>query len=358
MTTSTSRSRCDAASTSTLRSPPPLQGRREPRPVRSVVGAALRHPFGGLRVIARIRLQGIRLWLRRVPIVPRPDPSARGRPPGGPSRADRRTMTAPLRSVREIAPLVRGPWQHVGDPPDRKIHAAIARSLFFRAVAEHADPGAVPRRHRRRRGWRRRAGDDAAPARRLLPPRRERRADRIRRVVHGRRLGRRRPRRHARAVRRAPHQVGAGVDAAAAPPLRAAPAVGRGEHARRRAPEHRAPLRPVERPLRALPRRLDDVLVGVVHAGRHARDRAGPEGRPAARRRRRRARHPHARDRHRLGLARDPRRASGRDGHDPHPLPRAAGPRPSARRRRRASAIASTCNCATTAMPRASTTRS
>ena len=49
-----------------------VRGRREPRPVRSVVGAALRHPFGGLRVIARIRLQGIRLWLRRVPIVPRP----------------------------------------------------------------------------------------------------------------------------------------------------------------------------------------------------------------------------------------------------------------------------------------------
>ena len=49
-----------------------LQGRRVPGPVRSVVGAALRHPFGGLRVIVRIRLQGIRLWLRRVPIVPRP----------------------------------------------------------------------------------------------------------------------------------------------------------------------------------------------------------------------------------------------------------------------------------------------
>ncbi len=49
-----------------------LQGRRAPGPVHSVVGAALRHPFSSLRVIARIRLQGIRLWLRRVPIVPRP----------------------------------------------------------------------------------------------------------------------------------------------------------------------------------------------------------------------------------------------------------------------------------------------
>jgi DUF1365 family protein len=52
-----------------------LQGQRAPRPVRSVVGAAPRHPLGGLRVIARIRLQGIRLWLRRVPIVPRPGSS-------------------------------------------------------------------------------------------------------------------------------------------------------------------------------------------------------------------------------------------------------------------------------------------
>jgi DUF1365 family protein len=50
-----------------------LRGRRAPHPVRSVVGAALRHPFGGLRVMARIRLQGIRLWLHRVPVVPRPE---------------------------------------------------------------------------------------------------------------------------------------------------------------------------------------------------------------------------------------------------------------------------------------------
>ena len=48
-----------------------LRGQRAPHPVQSVVGAALRHPFGGRRVIARIRLQGILLWLRRVPIVPR-----------------------------------------------------------------------------------------------------------------------------------------------------------------------------------------------------------------------------------------------------------------------------------------------
>ena len=52
------------------------------------------------------------------------------------------------------------------------------------------------------------------------------------------------------------------------------------------------------------------------------------------------------------------RRASRRDGHDAHPLQRAASSRPPAGRRGRVSAIASTCSCATTATPRASTTRS
>jgi uncharacterized protein len=33
---------------------------------------SLRHPLGSQRVTALIRLQGIRLWLRRLPVVPRP----------------------------------------------------------------------------------------------------------------------------------------------------------------------------------------------------------------------------------------------------------------------------------------------
>jgi DUF1365 family protein len=45
---------------------------RAPVPVTRVVGAALRHPFTGWWVSARIRWQGVRLWARRVPVVSRP----------------------------------------------------------------------------------------------------------------------------------------------------------------------------------------------------------------------------------------------------------------------------------------------
>jgi DUF1365 family protein len=48
-----------------------------PRPVRSALATALRHPVPSWWVTARIRVQGIRLWLRRVPVVPRPvEPAA------------------------------------------------------------------------------------------------------------------------------------------------------------------------------------------------------------------------------------------------------------------------------------------
>jgi hypothetical protein len=38
----------------------------------SFLRGALRHPFGGQRVMALIKLQGVRLWLRRLPVVSRP----------------------------------------------------------------------------------------------------------------------------------------------------------------------------------------------------------------------------------------------------------------------------------------------
>jgi DUF1365 family protein len=48
-----------------------LAGRADPaRP--SFLAGTLRHPFAGHRVMALIKLQGIRLWLKRVPVVPRP----------------------------------------------------------------------------------------------------------------------------------------------------------------------------------------------------------------------------------------------------------------------------------------------
>jgi uncharacterized protein len=49
-----------------------LAGHRTVARVRSVSRAALRHAGGSWKVIALIRWQGIRLWLRRVPLVPRP----------------------------------------------------------------------------------------------------------------------------------------------------------------------------------------------------------------------------------------------------------------------------------------------
>ena len=50
------------------------------RPSGDVFLAALRFPMMSLRVSALIRLQGGKLWLRRLPVVPRPP-----RPSGSPS---------------------------------------------------------------------------------------------------------------------------------------------------------------------------------------------------------------------------------------------------------------------------------
>jgi DUF1365 family protein len=49
-----------------------VAGHRRVTRVRSVSRAAARHVGGSWKVIALIRWQGIRLWLRRVPLVARP----------------------------------------------------------------------------------------------------------------------------------------------------------------------------------------------------------------------------------------------------------------------------------------------
>ncbi len=48
-----------------------LRGTRHPATRRRLVRTLLRHPFGSYRVSALIRLHGIRLWLRRIPVLPR-----------------------------------------------------------------------------------------------------------------------------------------------------------------------------------------------------------------------------------------------------------------------------------------------
>ena len=48
-----------------------LRGARHPATPRRLVRTLLRHPFGSYRVSALIRLHGIRLWLDRIPVLPR-----------------------------------------------------------------------------------------------------------------------------------------------------------------------------------------------------------------------------------------------------------------------------------------------
>lgn len=49
-----------------------LRGRRKPAGIVGLLRASLRHPLPTLQVAARIRLQGIKLYLRGLPVVPRP----------------------------------------------------------------------------------------------------------------------------------------------------------------------------------------------------------------------------------------------------------------------------------------------
>ena len=108
--------------------------------------------------------------------------------------------------------------------------------------------------------------------------------DRVRRGVHGRRLGGRTtwPAVLA-AFAAAIDRLAAGAVAADRPRDRAGGMPAHEENTlQRRGAQHLPPLRPLERALRALPRRDDDVLVRGVRARRHARDRAAAQVRGAA----------------------------------------------------------------------------
>lgn len=52
-----------------------VRGTARPATAASVLGATVRYPLMSLRVSALIRLQGVKLWLRRLPVVPRPSGS-------------------------------------------------------------------------------------------------------------------------------------------------------------------------------------------------------------------------------------------------------------------------------------------
>jgi DUF1365 family protein len=49
-----------------------MEGERHPASTKNVLAAALAVPAAPLLVSARIRIQGIKLWARRLPIVKRP----------------------------------------------------------------------------------------------------------------------------------------------------------------------------------------------------------------------------------------------------------------------------------------------
>lgn len=51
-----------------------VRGTAVPATTASVVRTSLRHPLSTRAVAARIRLQGIRLWARRLPVIPRNNP--------------------------------------------------------------------------------------------------------------------------------------------------------------------------------------------------------------------------------------------------------------------------------------------
>ena len=144
------------------------------------------------------------------------------------------------------------------------VRAAVAKRIFHSAV------GRIPLRVVETGGRSYGGGDAADPVFRLvrptvvLPPPRRHRHDRLRRGLHGRRLDRRRPGRGAVGVRREHARARAGDVPPAAPRRAAPPARARGQHRRGRPRQHPPPLRPVQRPVQDVPRRVHDLLLGGV----------------------------------------------------------------------------------------------
>ena len=123
--------------------------------------------------------------------------------------------------------------------------------------------GPLPGRHRPGQGGRARAHvprHDHEPSRGVRGPARRRRTDRPGRVLHGRRLGRRRPHRRHGGLRRPRRNAGARAAAETARPLPAAPAAEGTQHRAEHPLEHLPALRPLQRALRHVPGRDHDLL--------------------------------------------------------------------------------------------------
>ncbi len=115
-----------------------LRGRRRPATPASLLRLALRHPLTPLAGAARIRLQGVKLFLRGLPIVPRPAPVTA--PPGEhPVPREEQTgtpaMTATTPTTRTTPPIDPGRWPDVARVPRAGARSRVARLLAERAFA-------------------------------------------------------------------------------------------------------------------------------------------------------------------------------------------------------------------------------
>ncbi len=167
---SPSRSACTGTASASWT--PASTGVPVPLTTRTLLTTVARHALMTQRVTALIRVHGIWLWLRRLPVHPRP-------------RTHRR-----LFDDHPSRPRPR-PW-----PSARSVATAVCEPASHDAVAstDHG-PGPGPGRAARRFDPRprdtvpaRRAGDPGRAARRVLRAARRAPQDRLRRGIHGRRL--------------------------------------------------------------------------------------------------------------------------------------------------------------------------
>ena len=198
-------------------------------------------------------MHGIWLWLRRLPIQPRPDP-----PPG--RCPDDHQLPNAARPTTGPASTLVPPARARPSRPGSRAGSSPPPSTGSTSPCTWSGPtDADPRQGR--------PGDDRPPAGGVLRPDRPAPADRVRRGLPHRRLGHR----AARGPRRLPHRARR-RDAdprprAAAEAARGrgqAPAAPRAEQHQELAGQHRAPLRPLQRPVRAVPRPDAQLLLGAV----------------------------------------------------------------------------------------------